>query len=152
MILTMPVDLTNRDIAFLVWLAAVVVFLLVRSDTRSSIAGVFRALWGKLLVLFAVYAIYIALTVLLARQLGLWHEGLLKDTLAWFFVPGMVLLSGFSKVYEGRGYCLRTLLRVIGLTAVIEFYVNLGAFPLWGSSSSCSPCSYFCRRCSWSLV
>ncbi len=123
-------DLSNRDIAFLIWLAVLAAFLLTRRDTRESIVGVLRALWGKLMVLFVGFALYIAAVVLVAQRVGAWNTGLLKDTIAWFLVPGLVLLFGFTNAYEGRGYYGRTLLRVIGLTALIEFYVNLGAFPL----------------------
>jgi peptidoglycan/LPS O-acetylase OafA/YrhL len=123
--------LTNRDIAFLVWLSVVVVFLAWKRDTRESLMAVARAFWGKVAVLFLCYVVYIALVVALAYTVDAWNTGLLKETVAWFLVPGIVLLFGFSKAYEGRAFYLRTLLRVIGLTAVIEFYVNLTSFPLW---------------------
>ena len=82
-------------------------------------------------VLLLAYAVYIALVVGVASAIGAWNTGLLKETIAWLLVPGIVLLFGFSKAYEGRRFYVRTLIRVIGLTALIEFYVNLSAFPLW---------------------
>jgi hypothetical protein len=124
-------DLSNRVVAVLIWLAAFAAFVLGRRDTRESVVGVLRALWGKLAVLFVAYAIYVAVVVTIAHSLGAWNVGLLKETIAWFLIPGLVLLFGFTKAYEGRGYYGRTLVRVIGLTALVEFYVNLAAFPLW---------------------
>lgn len=121
---------SNRDIASLIWVAVLAAVVLGRRDTRDSIVGVLRALWGRLTALFVAFALCIGLAVLGAQRLGLWNTGLLKDTIAWLLVPGLVLLFGFTNAYERRGYYGRTLLRVIGLTALIEFYVNLGAFPL----------------------
>lgn len=123
--------LTNRDIALLVWLCVVVVFLVWRRDTRESLIDVARAFWGKVAVLFLAYAVCITLVVAIAYAVGAWNTGLLKETVAWFLVPGVVLLFGFSKAYEKRAFYVRTFLRVIGLTALIEFYVNLTSFPLW---------------------
>src|SRR2546425_11566331 len=110
---------SNRDIASLVWLAAVVGFVPWRRDTREAVVAALRILWGKLAVLIAVFALYIGLVVLGGQSLGIWNLALLKETVAWWLVPGMVLLFGFTKAYEGRGSYGRTLLRVIGLTALI---------------------------------
>jgi hypothetical protein len=123
-------DLTNRDIAVLIWLAVFASWVLGRQTTRESLAEVLRAFRGKLAVLFAGYAIYIALAVLVAQRLGLWNVGLLKETVAWFLLPGLVLLFGFTRPYTEQRYFRRTLVRVIGLAALVEFYVNLAAFPL----------------------
>jgi hypothetical protein len=82
-------------------------------------------------VILITFAGYVAAVVAVAYQLGFWNAGLIKDTVAWFLVPGVVLLFGFTKAYEGRRYYGRTLVQVIGLTAIVEFYVNLAAFPLW---------------------
>jgi hypothetical protein len=125
-------ELTNRDVAFLIWLAAAAALVLARSRGRKAIAGILGALRGKVALVLVTFATYIAAgLVAVAYLLGFWNTGLLKDTVAWFLIPGMVLLFGFTKAYEGRGYYGRTLIQVIGLTAIVEFYVNLAAFPLW---------------------
>lgn len=124
-------DLTNRDVAFLVWLAVVAVVVLARPGGRKGIADIAGALHGKVGTILVAYAAYIAAAVAVAYLLGFWNLDLLKETVAWFLVPGLVLVFGFTKAYEGGGYYRRTLLRVIGLTAVVEFYVNQAAFPLW---------------------
>ncbi len=105
--------------------------MLARSGGRTAIAGILGTLRGKVALVLVTFATYIAGLVAVAYLLGFWNTGLLKDTVAWFLVPGMVLMFGFTKAYEGRGYYRRTLIQVIGLTAIVEFYVNLAAFPLW---------------------
>jgi hypothetical protein len=123
-------DLTNRELAFLVWLAFFAAWGLGRRDTRESLADVLRSLRGKVAGLLAGYAIYIAVAVLIAQRLGLWNVGLLTETIGWFLLPGLVLLFGFTRVHKERNYYWRTLVSVIGLAAAIEFYVNLAEFPL----------------------
>ncbi len=124
-------SLSNRDLAFLFWLGVFIAFLIWKADTRRSLVEVLRAVRGKIAVLLLTYAMYIAAVVGVAWLLGFWNSGLLKDTVAWLVVPGVVLLFGFSKAYEERRFYVRTLARVVGLTAIVEFYVNLVAFPLW---------------------
>lgn len=124
-------EFTNRDFAFLIWLVVAAAVALARSGGRKAIATILGALRGKVALILVAFAAYIAAVVAVAYLLGFWSTGLLKDTLAWFFVPGMVLLFGFTKAYEGRGYYGRTLVQVISLTAIVEFYVNLAAFPWW---------------------
>jgi hypothetical protein len=81
-------------------------------------------------VVYAAYTLYIVAAVLVAQRLGIWNAGLLKETIAWFLLPGLVLLFGFTRLYKDRSYYRRTLIGVIGLSAAIEFYVNLAEFPL----------------------
>lgn len=124
-------DLTNREVALLIWLAIVAVLVLVRPGGRKGVMDLARLVRGKIAVLLIAYAVWTAGAVAVAYALGFWDSDLLKETLAWFAVPGMALLFGFQKAYEGRGFYGRTLLRVVGLTVLVEFFVNLGAFDLW---------------------
>lgn len=124
-------DLSDRDLALLIWLAIAALLVLSRRGGRHGIASILRAFWGKVAVIVATFAAYIAAVVLVAQHIGIWSTGLTKDTVAWYLIPGLALLFGFSRAYEGRRYYGQTILSVIGLTAVVGFYVNLAAFPLW---------------------
>ena len=124
-------DLTSRDVAFLIWLAVLAVLVLTRRGGRSAIASILGSLRGKVALILVAFGLYISATVAIAWLLGFWNVGLVKDTIAWFILPGLVLLFGFSKAYESTGYYGPTLVRAVGLAALIEFYVNLGSFPLW---------------------
>lgn len=124
-------DLSNRDNAFLIWFGVVAVALIAWRTGRDSLLGIWRTLRGKVLGIIIAFGLYVALVVLLAWRVGIWNPGLLKDTVAWFLLPGILLLFRFSDAYEGRRFYLRALVSVIGLTAIVEFYVTLAAFPLW---------------------
>jgi hypothetical protein len=132
----MPPDFFNsREDALLVWMTVIVALAFVKSprEIGSSLWACVRALvqW-KLLLLFGSALLYSGLIVWGAKEIGLWHENALKATIYWFFVTGVVLLG------EAVGRAdpsdpdlrLRIIARVISLTIVAEFIVNLYAFPL----------------------
>ncbi len=122
--------MTNRDIALLFWVAVAAVVVLWRPGARSTVGGLLTLALRSFGVLIALYWLYLAAVVAVAASLGIWNAGLGKETIAWAAVPGLALLFGFVKAAKERGYYVRALVRVIGLTALIEFYVNLASFPL----------------------
>jgi hypothetical protein len=122
--------LSNRDIASLFWLAVLAVLVMSRAGGRAGIASILRALWGKLLALVLAYWAFLALVVVVAWKLGFWSPDLMKDTVLWALIPGLALIFSFVRAGQERGFYVRTLRRLVGLTAIVEFYVNLGSFPL----------------------
>ncbi|HEV8053991.1 MAG: hypothetical protein H0X16_06805 [Chloroflexi bacterium] len=121
---------TNRDIAVAVWFSVAAVFAATRPGLREGVAGILRGLWGPLGAMLVLYGCYVAAVVAVAARVGVWNVGLGKETVAWFFVPGLALLFSFSRASRERAYLARRVLSVIGLTAIIEFYVGLAVFPL----------------------
>jgi hypothetical protein len=91
---------------------------------------VVRALWGTLLVLVLVFWAFLALVVGVAWKNGFWSPDFAKDTVLWALIPGLILIFSFVRAGEERGFYVRALKRVVGLTAIVESYVNLGSFPL----------------------
>ena len=63
-------DLTNRDVAFLLWLGAAAIALLVWPTGRRSVLGILSALRGKLLVVALIYASYFGLVVAAGQSWG----------------------------------------------------------------------------------
>jgi hypothetical protein len=122
--------LSNRDIASLVWLAVLTALPLTRRGGREVIGGILATLWPTFVLPIAIYCAYLAAAVAFAWNAGLWKPDLTKDAVVWALVPGLALFFSFVRASEERGFYLRTLGRVLGLTAIAEFYVNLAAFPL----------------------
>jgi hypothetical protein len=122
--------LSNRDIASVVWLVLLAALALSRRDGRESIGGILRTLWPTFVVPIAIYWAYLAAVLAFARNAGFWNPDLTKDAVVWALVPGLALFFSFVSASEQRGFYLRTLGRVLGLTAIAELYVNLAAFPL----------------------
>jgi hypothetical protein len=123
-------DLTNRDIAFLLWFGAAAIALLAWRTGREAVLGILGALRGKLLVVALLYAAYFALVVAGGQALGIWNTSLLKETLAWFALAGIPLLFKFPETYDTRGFYRRATRRLVGIAVAIEFLIGLTAFSL----------------------
>ena len=79
-------ELTNREAASGIWLGVLLIALVIAAvrsaSVRSSAGGVIRAFFAwKIQFVFALYFTYVTAVVVVAARLGLWHFGLLKDTL-----------------------------------------------------------------------
>lgn len=121
-------DLSNRDVAFLLWFGAAAIVLLAWRPGREAVRGILGALLGKLLVVALLYAVYFALAVAAAQALGFWNPGLFKETLAWFVLGGIPLLAKFPETYKEPGFYRRAARRLVGLSVAIEFFVGLTSF------------------------
>jgi len=123
-------DLSNRDIAFLLWFGLAAIALLAWRPGREAVLGIIGTLRGKLLVIALLYAAYFALVVAGGEALGIWNTDLLKETLAWFVLAGIPLLAKFPETYETRGFFRRAARRLVGIAVAIEFLIGLTALSL----------------------
>jgi hypothetical protein len=121
--------LSTRDISSLAWLAVLAALVLSRRGGRDAVRGIVPALAAFFLPI-AVYWVYLAGVVAVAWSVGLWEPELAKEAIVWALVPGLALFFSFVRATKERGFYLRTLGRVVGLTAIVEFYANLAPFPL----------------------
>jgi hypothetical protein len=120
--------LSNRELAAVILSAMVLVGLLASRTGRKSLTGIARALYGRLLIVIALYVVYLVLAVALAERVGLWNRGLLKDTIVWMSIAGLGMFGRFPDVGGDPHFFRRSLLRVVGLVALAEFVVNLVSF------------------------
>jgi hypothetical protein len=116
----------NREWALLFWLAVILVFLLMRKNTRSSIGGVLRiALSPKFLVPLAIFVGYVALEVRIGFSAGLWRGDLTKDTIVWILIAGLALFFNFDEVSKEPHYFRNRIAAAFGITTFLEFFTNL---------------------------
>lgn len=105
-------------------------------DFRGAVRSVFAVLrtltHRKLLVLFGSALLYSAALIVAARELGTWHSPALKATIYWFVGTAVVLAGDAvtSGARDDNSYLQRVLGRVVTVTILIEFAVNLYALPL----------------------
>lgn len=111
-ILNGPMEITNRDLVFALALVAVALVVVGRPGARASVGSMVPAA-RPFLGVVVTFSLYYAVVVIAAAQVGLWNFGLLKDTLAWYLLGGLVLLFQFTKTYEERGFVRRTARRLI---------------------------------------
>jgi hypothetical protein len=122
--------LTNRELATLFWLAILFAFILWKPDIRKSARAVAAAfLEPKIVLPLALFVAWMVGVVWMAAQLGIWQPSMVKDTLFWV-VPGFVLFMGSVKAAEEPRFFRRRLVEAIGLTALLEFYLNIATLDL----------------------
>jgi hypothetical protein len=122
---------TNREFATLFWLALFVLWAMTRHEVRSSMLGVIKAFLNiKVVVPLLLFAVYIAAWVYAAANVGLWERTLLKDTLIWFVLSGLPLFVQSAEAGKDERFFQRAVLTTIGISAFLEFFVNVTSFTL----------------------
>jgi hypothetical protein len=131
----MPPDFLNsREDAILLWVIITVGYLIYKDPKRigGGFLGVFRVgLTPKLLVLFGAAVLYSAVIVYGAKEADVWHTSALKATVYWFIGTAVVLVAYAIARPTGNepDFLRKVLTRVIGVTIVLEFVVNVYALP-----------------------
>lgn len=125
-------DLSNREIATLIYLGLLLAALLLWKKGRPLALDVTRAFFvPKLAQIWLLMSLYVAACVWLLAWLNLWEWPNLKSTLLWW------LTVGFTCVFEAQRLkdkprTLRKLVRdAFTLSVVILFIAELVSFPLW---------------------
>lgn len=125
-------DLSNREIAALVYLGLLLAVVLLWKKARPLAFDVVRAFFmPKLTLIWLLMSFYVAACVWLLAWLNLWDWPNLKSTLLWW------LTVGFASIFEAqrlkdKPQVLRKLVRdAFTLSAVILFIAELVSFPLW---------------------
>jgi TRAP-type C4-dicarboxylate transport system permease small subunit len=121
---------TNREWATLILLGVVVAGLTLSRTGRDALRGVAGAFARKLVLIIVIYFVWIALAVVIAHGWKLWNRTLATDTVFWIVLAGIRLLWNTAAEATKAGYFLRTALGTVGASAWIEFYLNLGSFPI----------------------
>lgn len=130
-----PALLNSREDAILLWTVAILSYVIFK-DPRGiggAFLGVLRALLApKLLFLYGSAILYSGLVVHGAKQAGLWHTSATKATVYWFVGTAVVLVGyAITRTPASGGDFLRMVFkRVLGVTILIEFVVNVYALPL----------------------
>jgi hypothetical protein len=121
-------SLSDRDLAFLIWFAVATVAFVIWPTGRKATLAIVDSLRGTLLKIALLYTVYFALVVAGARSIGLWNEGILKDTLAWYVLAGLALLYRFPDTYKDWSFYRRTFGRLVSASVAVEFFVGLTSF------------------------
>jgi hypothetical protein len=125
--------LNNRELASAILIGAFVVFMLALPGVRGSLLPLVKTAFGpKLSLLWMIYGASVTLSVLGLRHVGLRYDGEVRDAVIWALVAGLPIYLRFDKASRKPELLRKAFLESIGLTAFVEFFVNLYVFPLWG--------------------
>jgi hypothetical protein len=124
-------QLTNRDIALLVWLAVFIIFILVKRDIRNSVKPLLRMLFlSKITLVLLVMLAYVSLVILAGYTLGAWQPWMLKDSLYWFLGTALVVFFRVNQVSNDEHFFKKVMLESFRLAVVVDFIINLYVFNL----------------------
>lgn len=118
--------LDNREWAGLIWLVVLLLFCLSKDAIRTSLSRlVAAALSPKILLPLVALVAWVVLEVKLGSFVGLWNSDLLKGTVIWALVDGVVLLAGFDEATKGPRFFQNRVRDLIRGTAFVELFLNL---------------------------
>src|SRR6266568_782465 len=124
-------ELTNRDIALLVWLGVLLIGALVYRPAREGLGSILKLLlFSKLGVGLLALLAYEALVVSVFYRLGLWHWWMLKDALFWLFGSAAILFFNTTKATEEKHYFRKAALDNFKFAVILAFIINLYVFNL----------------------
>ena len=128
--------LSSREQASLIllclFIGIVVVLGISQSSIRESILRLIRTFLKRsiLLSLFLLF-MYISLEVWIGYRLGWWNSKLVKDTVIWAVVSGLVLLfKGTLEANKDPHFFRNTASATIAPTVYITFFLNLTSLSL----------------------
>lgn len=121
---------SSRELALLIWIAAIIVIMSFNKELRHSMRGILKAFFArKIVIIISALTLYVILSIVVLRSCGLWNINLLKDTAFWFFGFAMVTFFSINKA-KNLGYFLRITKEAFKWTILIEFLVNFYTFHL----------------------
>ena len=128
--------LNNRELAWLIWVSAFVLWALSKKSVRESSVGVVRALLkAQILLPVAAMLVWVGLELWVGVQLALWSPALAKGTILWTLGSAGFLLFNCVQLHSNgteQHFFRRTILATIHVAAFVEFFVNLYVMSLPG--------------------
>lgn len=118
--------LNSREWATLIWLVALFLFCLSKPALRASLSRVVAAASSpKILGPIVALVAWVALEVELGARAGVWNSDLLKGTVIWILVDGVVLLANFDEATVGPRFFRDRVRGLIRGTVFVELFLNL---------------------------
>ena len=116
---------STREIATLIWVALFVVWMLFVPSVRKSVVQLFTTFFNSyILASVSVMGAYTAICCVLLSYLDLWHGGMLKDTLVWFFFTGFFLVSEFIPPKDEGPVFKKVFFDNVKAILLVEFILN----------------------------
>lgn len=124
-------SLTNREIAWLVWLGIVLATLLVQKSMRGLLWNLMQAFCARpILLSVGAMLAYVGVCVLLLSALQLWQWDNLKTTLLWCVTFAFVTMVDVNRLSEDSTFYGRTVRDAVSVTALVLLVVEFKSFPL----------------------
>lgn len=127
-------DLSNRELALLIWIALFVIFVLSR-DKDGTVRKALRSLASafisrKIIAIFSWAMLWIVISIQGLAWLGLWSLENLKGTLIWAVTFAFVTIFDANRITDEATYFGKTLRDVLNATVVVAYFAEMYSFSL----------------------
>lgn len=125
------IALSNREIAWLVWLGIGLIWILTQQQVREALWQCVKAFCAPpILRIVAAMLAYVGVCVLIMAAFHIWQWDNLKTTLLWTLTFALVTMLDVSRVSEDDAFYGKTVRDTISATAVLLFVAELESFSL----------------------
>jgi hypothetical protein len=126
------IELNSREWAILIWLAALIAFIIAKPKIRSSGASLIRSFFQWKIQASLIAALFwSAGCIWILWRLGLWQWGNLKTTIVWGFTFMFVTLIDAATSKDGVRTLRELARQAITVAVVVGFIAEFYTMPLW---------------------
>jgi hypothetical protein len=123
--------MNNRELVALVYLGLFFILVIALKNVRPSLVEVLKLLvTSKIGVMLGLYLATILTAIWSMSRLGLWTHSLLGNTILWIILIGLAWFININDAGKDSDFFKRRLLEALGISAFLEFFINLEAMPL----------------------
>lgn len=123
-------DLNNRELALLTWIAIGVAAILLSKKIRPSALNVLRALFQrKIVAVLGLAMIYTGLSVWPLAQIGAWDWANLKTTIFWYLGTAFVAMADVKKLEQGPVTLVAIAKDTCAMSAAVLFLASMETLP-----------------------
>ncbi|ABC62847.1 hypothetical protein [Erythrobacter litoralis] len=124
-------QLSNREIATLIWIGLFLIWMLATPKVRQSLGAVIKAFCQPVILrVVAVAALYIMGTIWLLYWRDIWTTDFIYMTLTWAITFGLVTMFEAHKMASDKRFMGKIIRDVFNVTAVLIFFIELHSFSL----------------------
>lgn len=124
-------DLNNREIASLIYIAALLVVLVVWKKGRDGLWAIIKAFFQpKLATIFLAMSLYVGACTAMLGALKIWDWSNLKTTLLWWLTAGFAAVFKAQEATDKPGAFERLAGETLTWTAAITFIAEVHSLPL----------------------
>ena len=129
-------QITNRDIATVVWLLLFLWWGSRRPGVRKTLGSLRQTLLNRAIIVVVFLALlYVSAIICILRHFGLWSIASLKDTVVWVFTGAIYMIFSSVSASTKEDHFQRTIvgaLKIAVITeAVVSFLLSLYPLDLW---------------------
>lgn len=124
-------ELTNREIATLIWLGIFIAWACSIPALRGGIPVIIKLMFrGPIARVLMCAVVYVVLCVLALKRLGLWELENSKTTLLWVLSFAALSVLDFKRLMEERLFFRYVLREILSLTVILVFLTDTYTFGL----------------------